>query len=118
MRRAKKRDIHKNNDDNISILSFIAQTFKFYCFNKKCYTIIVMRKDTNQVEIKGPPLGEFKKKKSCLSKTCLSGGCLIMIFFIGLLAFKFVFEPRKKELPELPKEFTESIPIYDEKNIH
>ena len=76
-----------------------------------------MRRNTNQVEIKGPPIGELKKKKSCLLKTCLSGGCLIVFILMSLLVFKFVTEPRIKELKELPKKFTEDIPIYDEKNI-
>lgn len=78
-----------------------------------------MRKDKNQIEIKEPPLGELKKKKSCLKKTCFGGcGCIVILIFGILLALKFASKPRNKELKELPAYFIENVPIYDEEGIH
>lgn len=78
-----------------------------------------MRKNTNQVEIKEPPIGGLKKKKSCLSKTCFGGcGCIVILIFGCLIALKLASQPRTKELKELPAVFTENIPLYDEKSIN
>lgn len=77
-----------------------------------------MRKNIDNIEIKEPPLEEFKKKRSCLKRSCSTGcGCLIIVIIIFILLLKFVAVPRPKELKALPENFPQIIPIYDIENV-
>lgn len=78
-----------------------------------------MRKYANKVEIKDPPITEFKKTKNCCTKTCLSGlGCIIFFVVASLLLLKFIQSPKNKEVKDLPQFLTDSVPLYAQKNIN
>jgi hypothetical protein len=78
-----------------------------------------MRKYTNKVEIKDPPIREFRKKRSCFARTCLSGcGCIIIFVLAFLLLLKFTAKPAIKELKNLPEYLSGAVPIYDESSIN
>lgn len=77
-----------------------------------------MRRDIDNVEIKEPPLQEFKKKRSCLKRSCAgSCGCAVLAVIVLLILLKFVAVPRPKELSDVPPHFPPSVPVYDEEAI-
>lgn len=77
-----------------------------------------MRREIDKVVIQEPPIQELSKKKSCLKRSCLTGGGCIAIFLIAsLLILKWTTEPRIKELKNLPANFPSGIPVYDQDNI-
>jgi hypothetical protein len=78
-----------------------------------------MRKDINKVEIKNPPIGELKNKKSCFARTCLGGcGCVIVFIFACLLILMISIKPKAKEVKSVPDYITRSIPIHNQESIN
>ena len=77
-----------------------------------------MQKNTNGVEIQGPPIDEIQKRSSCLKQGCIS----TLFFLLGIILF-FVFlihffvKPHSQKLDDVPRSFPEKIPLYDEENI-
>ena len=77
-----------------------------------------MRRDIDTVEIKEPPLQELNKKRSCLKRSCLTGcGCILIFLIACLIILKIASSPTTKELKTLPPTISNTVPIYDEKNI-
>ncbi|NCO04956.1 MAG: hypothetical protein GW939_02300 [Candidatus Magasanikbacteria bacterium] len=74
-----------------------------------------MPRHTEPVSIQSPPLTEFKKKRSCVKRTCFSGcGCLGM-FIIGIVLLLQLTAPVKpKRLSEVPAVFPDTIFLYDD----
>jgi len=77
-----------------------------------------MRKKIEQIEIKEPPIEEFKKKKSCAKRSCSTGcGCIVIFLLVSLLLLKFIAGPRTKELKNPPDNFPSNITLYDKDEI-
>lgn len=77
-----------------------------------------MRKEANDVQVKGPAVQELEQKGSCLKRSC-GKGCffiiLLIISFLGLI--KFVSSPHLKEVKDVPKSLPEGVPVYEENSI-
>ncbi|MBI5729455.1 MAG: hypothetical protein HY983_04440 [Candidatus Magasanikbacteria bacterium] len=70
------------------------------------------------VEIVEPPLGELTKKRSSFKRTCLTGcGCLLLFLIGAVVAFRIAVGTGPTTLGAVPKNFPESIPIYDKDTI-
>lgn len=78
-----------------------------------------MRKNTiDDVEIVEPPLGELTKKRPTFKRTCFTGcGCLILILIGAVVAFRVAVGPGPTTLTVVPKNFPNTIPIYDRDTI-
>ena len=78
-----------------------------------------MPKTRGDVVIQEPPLEEFGKNHSCLKRTCLSGCGCFFIFLIGtLFLINYATKQREREIKNIPRLVTESVPLYDAQNIH
>jgi len=77
-----------------------------------------MRQKLDNVEIKNPPLGEFKRKPSCIRRGCFGSCSFIVLFLIAILVIlKFTTTESPKEIKALPEFFPAEIPIYDIDNL-
>ncbi len=77
-----------------------------------------MVSNRDNVEIQDPAIKEFKKDRSCIRRSCLTGGgCLFLIFLLLVLIIRFAAVPRPKELKDIPEAFHETIPVYGEQSI-
>lgn len=76
-----------------------------------------MPRNIDQVEIKEPPIQELQKKRSCLWRSCTTGGGCILLFLIGsAVIIKFATTPRVKELKTVPDQVQNAVPLYDVSN--
>ncbi|MFB6181507.1 MAG: hypothetical protein ABEJ24_01285 [Candidatus Magasanikbacteria bacterium] len=77
-----------------------------------------MRKEDNDVQVKGPAVQELEEKGSCLKRSC-GKGCffiiLLIISFLGLI--KFASSPHLKEVKKVPKSLPEGVPVYEQDSI-
>lgn len=72
----------------------------------------------DDIEIKEPPLQELKKERSCLKRSCITGGgCIILFFVASIFIVKFATTPPTRTLKTVPDAVSKVIPMYDEKNI-
>lgn len=77
-----------------------------------------MRKESNDVQVKGPAVQELENKKSCLKRSCGKGCFFIILLIIGFLGIiKFASTPHLKEVKEVPKITPKEIPIYEKDSI-
>ncbi|MBP9760983.1 MAG: hypothetical protein KBD15_01945 [Candidatus Magasanikbacteria bacterium] len=77
-----------------------------------------MRLSKNTVVIQEPPLQELKKNRSCLKRTCITGGGCIFLFLVAtLLLFQFALGPKQTELKEIPANIQSMMTLYDTDNI-
>ncbi len=77
-----------------------------------------MRSKIDKIEIKEPPLEELTRKRSCLRRSCFTGlGCVTIIIVISLILLKFTLGPQTREIKDLPDNFTDTVPLYNEKGI-
>lgn len=77
-----------------------------------------MRRTTHTVEIKEPPMQEFKKRGSCFKRTCVVGCGSIVLFILIVIAGAIAAgKPRTKELRNLPDHFPKSVTLYDANSI-
>lgn len=80
-----------------------------------------MRRNINNVEIVEPPIGELTKRYSAFStikRACFTGcGCLVVII-IGITIFlRMALGSGPQTLQNVPDNFPNDIPVYDEDNI-
>lgn len=76
-----------------------------------------MADNLDKVEIKEPPIQELHKKRSCLWRSCVTGGGCILLFFIGAaVIIKFATTPSVKELKAAPDHLAGAVPLYDPDN--
>lgn len=80
-----------------------------------------MRRNINNVEIVEPPIGELTKRYSAFStikRACFTGcGCLVVII-IGITIFlRLALGSGPQTLQNVPDNFPNDIPVYDEDNI-
>lgn len=72
----------------------------------------------NDIEIIEPPMQELKKRGAWLPTACFGGCGFITIFIlIIIIGIKLFIGHGPKKITELPKNFPQNIPIYDEYNI-
>ena len=70
------------------------------------------------VEIVEPPLGELTKKRSSFKRTCFTGcGCLLLLLIALVAAFRIAVGAGPTTLPTVPKNFPDTITIYDKDTI-
>lgn len=66
-----------------------------------------------QVEIQNPAMGEIKKTRSCLRRTCFSGcGCAVFALAMVILGVWILIPPQPQKIKELPQNFPSTIPLY------
>lgn len=71
----------------------------------------------DKVEIKEPPIQELQKKRSCLWRSCATGGGCILLFLIGsAVIIKFATTPSVKKLKAAPDHVAGAVPLYDADN--
>ncbi|EKD25499.1 MAG: hypothetical protein ACD_80C00044G0003 [uncultured bacterium (gcode 4)] len=77
-----------------------------------------MPRNTDDVQIQGPPIDEIQKRSSCLKKSCgtLLGIIIILLVLLSLL-IHLIVRPGTKKLVMLPTDVPTEIPLYDDKNI-
>ncbi|HBB38514.1 MAG: hypothetical protein UV82_C0011G0056 [Candidatus Magasanikbacteria bacterium GW2011_GWD2_43_18] len=77
-----------------------------------------MHRNTDDIQIQGPPIDEIQKRSSCLKRSC---GTLLGIIIVLLLILSFlihtIVRPRIKHLAILPTDIPKEIPIYDAQNL-
>lgn len=78
-----------------------------------------MRKNAlDNVEIVEPPIGELTKQTGSVKRTFLTGcGCVIFLLIFLIIGVKIFVGPGPKEIKLLPKNFPESIPVYEKDSI-
>lgn len=71
-----------------------------------------------QVEIQSPAIGEIKKTRSCLRRTCFSGcGCAVFVVALVLGGVWLLLPPKPQKIKELPADFPTTIPLYKEEDV-
>ncbi len=77
-----------------------------------------MRREDNDVQVKGPAVQELENKKSCFKRGCSKGCLFIILLVIGVLAIsKFVTSPQLKEVKDVPSYFPKGVPVYEQDSI-
>lgn len=80
-----------------------------------------MRRNINSVEIVEPPIGELTKRYSAFSaikRTCFTGcGCLVVLIIGITLFLRLALGSGPQTLQNVPDNFPNDIPVYDEDNI-
>ncbi len=86
-----------------------------------CYNIPCMRRNINNVEIVEPPIGELTKRYSAFSsikRTCFTGcGCLVILLIAIAIFLRLALGSGPQTLKNVPDNFPNDIPVYDENNI-
>lgn len=73
-----------------------------------------MARRSDDIVIQEPPLQEFQKKRSCLSRTCLTGGgCLVIVVILIVAITQLAAGPRTFEMKDIPDDVLSTAPIYD-----
>lgn len=69
-----------------------------------------MRRNIEEIEIKEPPLQELNNKRSCVKRSCVTGGgCIIVFILASALILYVAAKPSKKSLNEVPAHFPKDI---------
>lgn len=77
-----------------------------------------MSRKIDKIQITDPPLRELRKKKSCLTRSCLTGcGCVLIFIIVFFITLRFATTPKSKSLKKVPDIVKNNIPIYDSDSI-